>query len=536
MREKTGDIILPLLFATALVTLTLSVYTRWAPLFALPVLAGVRLVFFLCAWLKQKRTAISVLAYLAVGALTALPFYLISLGVSRDPFALADQLKNGSPAAPGLIALAALLCFFTASGVYYCTRVNITLTTAAFIIIIPCMLYASRLTLVPPVYAAIVIPLFIAVLIDCRRSEATQGLSLINLRPYCLIIGAAAVLLAAAALIMPKADVTPFDYFRLLYGNYERLSARSGDNPPERADNERPLFEVRATEPLYLKRQVFGVFTLGGWNVVADNFFIARDGWETERARLGVNNLLRLIRQAAELDADFAARYAPDGFLPAAGAGAATARTAEIRHLGMRSTYIPHPETSFEVTGLPAGELALQMPTGELLLYNSRLPGDVIYNLSYYSQIPEEHVLAFLESFNYERLLSDMEKVFNRANQSRAWTEVRTFETERRQAAEFQAATPILPPERAAGLAVLTTAGLRSDFAKAAAIENFFHENGYVYDLDFSPPRNYEDDIEYFIFSSRRGACSDFATAMTLMARAAGLNARYVEGFYAPPP
>ena len=74
------------------------------------------------------------------------------------------------------------------------------------------------------------------------------------------------------------------------------------------------------------------------------------------------------------------------------------------------------------------------------------------------------------------------------------------------------------------------TSGLEYDHQKAAAIEQYFHTNGFIYNLAYQAPED-SDTAEYFIFESKTGTCSDFATAFTLLARAAGLTVRYVEGF-----
>lgn len=80
-------------------------------------------------------------------------------------------------------------------------------------------------------------------------------------------------------------------------------------------------------------------------------------------------------------------------------------------------------------------------------------------------------------------------------------------------------------------LAEEITAGLSNDYEKALAIEKWFGEAGFVYDLDFVPD---EPTAEYFLFKSNRGICTDFASASTLLLRAAGLCARYTEGFTMP--
>ena len=83
--------------------------------------------------------------------------------------------------------------------------------------------------------------------------------------------------------------------------------------------------------------------------------------------------------------------------------------------------------------------------------------------------------------------------------------------------------------ERIRALAEELTEGCESDVEKADAILNYFAD-GFYYSLEYVPE---DDSIEYFIFESKTGYCTSFATAYTLLARAAGLTARYVEGFAA---
>lgn len=69
-----------------------------------------------------------------------------------------------------------------------------------------------------------------------------------------------------------------------------------------------------------------------------------------------------------------------------------------------------------------------------------------------------------------------------------------------------------------------------SYYDKAKAIEDYFHSGKYKYNLDIKNT-NKNNYIDYFVFDSKEGYCVQYATAMTLMCRAAGLPARYTEGF-----
>jgi hypothetical protein len=85
-------------------------------------------------------------------------------------------------------------------------------------------------------------------------------------------------------------------------------------------------------------------------------------------------------------------------------------------------------------------------------------------------------------------------------------------------------------PESLKELALELTAPYENDLQKAAALEAFFHKGDFVYDLTYTSSRN-NNSVVYFVFESKRGTCSDFATAFSLLARGAGLTVRYVEGF-----
>ncbi len=83
-------------------------------------------------------------------------------------------------------------------------------------------------------------------------------------------------------------------------------------------------------------------------------------------------------------------------------------------------------------------------------------------------------------------------------------------------------------PQTVTDLAETITAGLTTDFEKAEAIRNYLH-SFYTYDADYLIGDT--DNVETFLFTNKTGVCYQFASAMTELCRAAGLHARYVEGY-----
>lgn len=89
-------------------------------------------------------------------------------------------------------------------------------------------------------------------------------------------------------------------------------------------------------------------------------------------------------------------------------------------------------------------------------------------------------------------------------------------------------------PQRVKDLAASLVVSANNDYDKAKAIENYL-AGKFAYNLDVSTtPRN-RDFVDYFLFDLQEGYCTYFASAMTILARCAGLPARYVEGYMLPP-
>ena len=84
--------------------------------------------------------------------------------------------------------------------------------------------------------------------------------------------------------------------------------------------------------------------------------------------------------------------------------------------------------------------------------------------------------------------------------------------------------------DRTRQLAAELTANQPSAFAKAHAIE--MHLRTLAYDLTVpEPPQDVVDVADYFLFDLQRGYCDYYATAFIVLARLAGLPARFATGY-----
>lgn len=85
-------------------------------------------------------------------------------------------------------------------------------------------------------------------------------------------------------------------------------------------------------------------------------------------------------------------------------------------------------------------------------------------------------------------------------------------------------------PERVRAFAREAIDGVEGDWEKARAIQKAI-ENQVVYNTRAPRTPRETDPVEFFLFDSREGYCDLFASAMTLMAREAGLPARFMTGY-----
>ncbi len=85
-----------------------------------------------------------------------------------------------------------------------------------------------------------------------------------------------------------------------------------------------------------------------------------------------------------------------------------------------------------------------------------------------------------------------------------------------------------LPP-RVRSLALDIAGPASTPFDKASAIQDYLH--GFQKDLDINPPLTTADAVDYFLFESKSGYSDYFASAMVVMARAAGIPSRLATGY-----
>jgi len=82
---------------------------------------------------------------------------------------------------------------------------------------------------------------------------------------------------------------------------------------------------------------------------------------------------------------------------------------------------------------------------------------------------------------------------------------------------------------RTRALAAELRAQNSSDEDYLAAVLNIFHQRSFVYTLQ--PPRLQANPVDDFLFNTQRGFCEHYASAFTVLMRAAGIPSRVVTGY-----
>ncbi len=88
---------------------------------------------------------------------------------------------------------------------------------------------------------------------------------------------------------------------------------------------------------------------------------------------------------------------------------------------------------------------------------------------------------------------------------------------------------PAALPQRVINLTFDLTATQPTPYDQVVAIQSYLHT--FPYSLDVPAPPLNRDAVDFFLFDLKKGYCDYYASAMTVMSRAAGIPARLVTGF-----
>ena len=543
MKDYAKKAAFPIILSALLVSMIMNIYND-SEIIPITVLALIVItaLFFLFK-LLTKRKILGGLVYTAL--LFGTFFFLMSFMFSNwyaapMPFsswfyAAQDETTKFAPFS---IVLFVAFSFFLSSVLFYYTQIIYRGAAVLLCSLIPFAIYAKRYETPETIYIAAVLIVFLALMVHQRQLSHKEHIVLTD-GSYWISVSLFVGVVIGLAIIIPKPQVTPLrDTFDEMIEAMEGVSVDAdqvigklqtetdGSEFNEAPTGKMYYYVLSDDAPLYLKSQTYDEY-IGKrrWKVTKEYYETGYSDWGSKQSYLTYSNVVEAVRTYQEANgitdgydtpevennigtsaeiyaSDFPAQYALTAN------GIYTVRETDYSE---RVTYRnSHGDVFWEVSYMP--------PTDKYKIYYSSENADMMDGAAEFAMQFDRksfrELLVEIEDFNDEEGTSDFTAMYFRQELDDA--EKYLDSTERGISDEIQA------------LADEITEGCYSDFEKANAIRNYFLSGDYSYQLGF---RASGSDIETFIFEDKTGICVDYATATVLLARAAGLPARYTTGF-----
>ncbi|MDR0984449.1 MAG: transglutaminase-like domain-containing protein [Ruminococcus sp.] len=489
-----------------------------------------------------------------------IPMGEIDYDLSFAAWFLTPQAAIENTSTEYILAMYGIILIFTAGITYYFTITRYRIFANYLIVIIPFMNYAKEEKLMPLSLSIPAVLLFILVYILYSNTKyPTKKKPAYNykMKKPILIVANLAIMLffmTIVALLIPKPGyeakrerleamldlATLTDY---LENSFNRFTDVSNGSVFFRRNNENPspLFFVTANESLNLKAQTFDLynFDTNQWTKSDnDNYDLYYKKWPNDLETMNPGAFAQAVYAACETDPNFAEKY---NLTFVSEPVSQKENIVRIRHNYFITSFILNPTRSFYIN-LNDGKTydekdsVWRYKSGELRFRNTSTGPNENYKINYYSEKTDNNMQMILTQLSYEEYedfltdltwaLADDEDVFMQHQGI-----VRLYENDLEHTNEYFEPDISDIPQSIQNLANEITEGLNSDYEKALAIEQYFYDNDFTYDLEFKPKSG--SNAETFLLKDKTGICFEYATSMTLLCRAAGLPARYVEGYNA---
>ena len=453
-----------------------------------------------------------------------------------------------------------LFFLFMASVIYYFTHVRYRIFMNFLIFIIPFAIYGKEYEKMPTLFIIFLAVGYILLMVYYRQLKDNETTEFVGRNRSWKVIAAYAMAFAALAAICPKPKITANRTYLETLINADKLT--------DRLDAMLNVFRNTSSGQQFRSSQVWGVY-----NAVADGplrlktetfttYSFEKDEWHTELvdrsysdntegspidigSRMG---LADAFLEAAKLDSSFAEKYGLEEYVEKG------LNVPELKHAKFYSMAGIIGASKGGDTA-PVPQFAVKMTECTRKGFIGRLRGGVIdagNNKSFSSTerfefdysddtfFESSYNRDFIEQINradYETLLNDTKDILDWYSQedspekSEEFDQIyKYFASEYVVYEEYRAALlDYGGKQRIKELADQITAGCETEYEKAFRLEQYFYNNDYIYDLSYKKKKG--ENAENFLFDTHTGVCYEYATAMVLLARAAGIPARYCEGY-----
>ena len=560
-RENAVKKALPFIFVQAVCSALSYLYLKSClNLYAL-LTAGLSLLFFAAFDFISRHKKVGSFIYAAIMA-AVLVLIDVIMTFARNKTEFIEWFLTGAATVDTnveyMLTLVLFFTFFISSTVYYFTHITYRISILTLIALIPCAIYVKASQQIPAVYLVLLAASDILLYLYHYKTTAVSGVS--KHGKAAAVTGyvdfAAAALLIAV--LIPKPTETPyyekFEQFSSYFsfsGNFGRINGsyteHSGNADLYNQMESRQLFIVNTDSPEYYKVQVYDSYdSKNRWwySKTAVPSRMCRFNWQDEAKERSLSKLANAYLEYLDKGGQLLPEDIDKKMLDRFAAVEETVHTAYIKPINYPSVYLLAPERTIDTSlyGRSDETSTRRTDLGEIMtdttVNNSFLRPNEEYSVDFYGRNAAyssgyiESGLCNMSAADFYELLIDMINCgLSDDSYSTVFAFLREYNNEFSDLpSSFDGFEEYDISEEMRTLSASITEGLTYDYEKAEAIEAFFNDGSFTYDLAYRAPTD-SDTPEFFVNESRRGNCSDFATAYCLLAKAAGLNVHYVEGF-----
>ena len=533
--------LLPLMLSYAVMRIIIKTYFDfYSTAFIAIGIVYMAALFFVYEKIKPKKIIRGIVFLLLGAVVVGISALLINIGQKQSGMWFMNWFYVSGGAAGRVDAYSGAVftffCFFIASMVYYFSMIRFRASGLMLAVILPFIIYGKRAMSIASFDMVLMVTVYLALIIHGKLTADDVKHDTVFNYSYVIACLVFVTFVGMITMFVPKPKITSYlennrNFFDFRVNSdmsaFSSLNAESSDRFGADATGEL-LFKVSTNsndDILYLRRQTFDEFRNERW-VVNENVYQRMSSTQSNRDPSGSSRAyFNMMKSALEnekaqslpddksLDYYSLQQYTDsdlcwihleyeDSFRPSYLCAELNIDTSDSRNSGQifRSShseayaqYTTGPQKEFQYYYFPVSRETEQFAK------NSPYDTDKFIDL-----LSEMRSAQLISKTNYSSIINTIDN----------YTDKNYYTIS----------------DKMAQLAKQITANCKNDYEKADAIVDYFATNGFTYDMEYMPP---DESIDYFMFESKTGSCTSYATAMTLMARSVGLPARYVEGFAA---
>lgn len=424
-----------------------------------------------------------------------------------------------------------IVTFLYSSMIYYFSVIITRVIILILLYFIPLILYAKGAYKADSIFVYIfLISLFYILVLEIKNNTINKKISInVNSKHMIFTGGVAILTILFIAIIFPKPEKLPTigfldkvknyvqDYtksnlkgFSVEWGNSRNVNESTTDG------EDVVLYNLTGNNPGYLIVKNYDVFENGMWKEEEESFFSGSSINKLEKI-YPIESTIAIIDE-----------YSGNDEIIKKAKNAERTKEAIVNISNKFTTrFIVHPSKTQSCKLATGGDDVYLSGFDMLFLKDGKtFQSKSNYSISYIKDNPniESKEAILLTYLNDERYLNLLKECATSSKYEKEKENVTTINNSYTKLSEDTS-------DKLINLSKNITNGKESTYAKAKAIESYFRGGSYIYSLTLPKNTGKESYIDYFIFEGKTGFCVQYATAMTLLCRASGIPARYVEGY-----